>query len=176
MSGTECCDKSPQTISVSQRSPALGFSVSYKKSIPIPGLKPKAREELGYPGVGRWTRSAQATGSKLQYLIGLLFLLLPLTVYAVTLCKFTAALHSVWQRCHQEVHQRPYLGRHELAGGINRIHSQFSRAVFGQQLHQPARVQIITQKEARLVHHPLVSHCGGATGVTVVGVHPRAHP
>lgn len=88
MSGTECRDNSPQTISVSQRSPALGFSVSYKKSIPIPGLKPKSREELGYPGVGRWTRSAQATGSKIQYLIGLFFLLLPLTVYAVTLGNY----------------------------------------------------------------------------------------
>lgn len=88
MSGTECRDKSLQTISVSQRSPALGFSMSYKKSIPIPGLKPKSREELGYPGVGRWTRSAQATGSKIQYLIGLFFLLLPLTVYAVTLGNY----------------------------------------------------------------------------------------
>jgi hypothetical protein len=62
--------------------------VSYKKSIPIPGLKPKSREELGYPGVGRWTRSAQATGSKIQYLVGLFFLLLPLTVYAVTLGNY----------------------------------------------------------------------------------------
>src|SRR5690554_4338277 len=91
-------------------------------------------------------------------------------------CKFTAALHSVWQRCHQEVHQRPHLGRNKLAGGINRIHPQLGRAVFRQQLHQPARVQIVTQQEARLVHHPLVSHRGGATGVTVIGVHPRAYP
>lgn len=88
MTGTDFGDESPKIISVSNRGPSRGYRVVFKKSIPIPGLKPKSRKEQGYPGVDRWTRSAQATGSKSQYLLGLFFLLLPLIVYAVTLGNF----------------------------------------------------------------------------------------
>lgn len=88
MSGTDLSDESPQIVSVSKRGQRPGYSVSFKMSIPIPGLKEKSRKELGYPGVDRWTRSAQATGSKSRYLFALFFLLLPLIVYAVTLGNY----------------------------------------------------------------------------------------
>ncbi len=115
MSGKECREQSPQTISISRRSPVLGFSVSYKKVIPIPGLKPKSREELGYPGVGRWTRSAQATGSKIQYLVGLFFLLLPLIVYAVTLGNYF----------HPNLLCGPFFGICMLSSGLNTTRKLF---------------------------------------------------
>lgn len=88
MSGTDLGDESPQIVTVSERGQRLGYSVSFKMSIPIPGLKQKSRKEQGYPGADRWTRSAQAAGSKSRYLFGLFFLLLPLIVYAVTLGNY----------------------------------------------------------------------------------------
>lgn len=77
-----------QIVSMRKRGAGIGYRVTYKKIIPIPGLKQKTREELGYPGVGRWTRSAQALGSKSRYRIGLFLLFLPLMVYVLTLGNY----------------------------------------------------------------------------------------
>ncbi|MGQ7301308.1 hypothetical protein [Marinobacter nauticus] len=77
MSGKECSEENPQIISVSSRGSKRSARLACKASIPVPGLKQKSPQELGYPWVDRWTRSNQAAGSKFSYLLGLFFLLLP---------------------------------------------------------------------------------------------------
>jgi hypothetical protein len=77
MSGKDFSEEKPQIISVSNRGPEWGERLASKASMPVPGLKQKSPQELGYPWVDRWTRSDQAAGSKFSYFLGLLFLLLP---------------------------------------------------------------------------------------------------
>lgn len=77
MSGKDYSEENPQIISVSSRGSKRSARLAFKASIPVPGLKQKSPQELGYPWVDRWTRSDQAAGSKFSYLLGLFFLLLP---------------------------------------------------------------------------------------------------